>query len=277
MHSHLGDKFRKFLDDQLRAIEDTKVKIKKRKGLISFMRIFPVFSASIEDMLVDAGDLDIRDTVNTAYARINRSMFDSLKVIARENPVANTTATMGDPEDKEALNYQILLIENMYHYKDTVETHGNPVLEEWKGKADAEMAEHMALYTSAVVRRPLGKLLDFLESTETLITSLPPATPRSSIAARASHSRSVAKAALSHYEPEKLRKGIKELKKRVQKHFGEEGDANHNRALVQAMWGKCERFYEDVEDRVMRVGREVYEGDVAPEWTRADVVGAFRR
>jgi ubiquitin C-terminal hydrolase len=42
LHSNLEGKFKKFVDEQLRAIEDTKVKINKRKGVISFFRIFPL-------------------------------------------------------------------------------------------------------------------------------------------------------------------------------------------------------------------------------------------
>src|SRR5262249_32063933 len=104
--------------------------------------------------------------------RINKAMFESLKVIARENPSAQTTGA--DPGDKEALNYRILLIENMNHYVEEVDTHSNPVLEDWKQNAAREMNEHMTLYVGAVIRRPLGKLLDFLESTESLMNSRQP-------------------------------------------------------------------------------------------------------
>jgi hypothetical protein len=86
LHAKLIGLFTKFLDEQIRAIEDTKVKIKKRKGVIAFIRIFPFFSAALEGMLAQAGDLEVRETVNNAYVRINKAMFESLKVIARENP-----------------------------------------------------------------------------------------------------------------------------------------------------------------------------------------------
>ncbi len=35
--------FEKFISDQVKAIEDTRVTIKKRTGILSFMKIFPVF------------------------------------------------------------------------------------------------------------------------------------------------------------------------------------------------------------------------------------------
>lgn len=158
----------KFIDDQIRAIEDTKVKIKKRKGVIAFMRIFPNFAISVENIYSGATRgapmthdlMEVRAMIDSAYERINQAMWASLKHIARESP------TMGgqqgaDPEDKEVLNYHILLIENMNHYIEEVDDGGkeDAVLTRWKGKALLERAEHLDEYVKRVVRRPLGKVL----------------------------------------------------------------------------------------------------------------------
>jgi hypothetical protein len=163
IHERLKSLFSRFLDEQIRAIEDTKVKIKKRKGVIAFMKTFPHFSIAIENMLPsssDGGDqLEIRRMVNDAYQRINKAMFESLKVIAKESPTVMGTQGQGDPEDKEALNYHILLIENMNHYMEEVDARPDTVLDYWKAKAQEEYNEHMNLYVDAVIRRPLGKLL----------------------------------------------------------------------------------------------------------------------
>ena len=173
--------FAKFVDDQIRAIEETKVKIHKRKGVIAFMRIFPHFSAAVENVFssVARADYDgqsesvaeVRRLVDDAYSRINRSMFDSLKVIAKESPTAGApgggthtaAARQGgadDPEDKEMLNYNVLLIENMNHYIEEVDDGGREgVLSEWRGRAMLERQEALEAYVGRVVRRPLGKLL----------------------------------------------------------------------------------------------------------------------
>jgi len=169
--TRLQNLFGKFIDEQIRAIEDTKVMIKKRKGVISFMRIFPHFSMSIENIFGNATrnappnpDLNsVRQVVDTAYERINQAMWVSLKQIARESPTvggANQGAG-ADPEDKEVLNYHILLIENMNHYIEEVDDGGREgsVLATWKGKALLERAEHLDEYVKRIVRRPLGKLL----------------------------------------------------------------------------------------------------------------------
>jgi hypothetical protein len=162
IHERLKGLFSRFLDEQIRAIEDTKVKIKKRKGVIAFMKTFPHFSIAIENMLTPTNDgeqLEIRRMVNDAYTRINKAMFESLKVIAKESPTVMGTQGQGDPEDKEALNYHILLIENMNHYVEEVDARSDTVLDFWKAKAQEEYREHMNLYVDAVIRRPLGKLM----------------------------------------------------------------------------------------------------------------------
>lgn len=273
-------KFKSFLADQLRCIEDTKVKIKKRKGVINFIRIFPNFSYNLESMLIAADDLDIRDLVNAAYVRIIKTMFDSLKVIARDNPSASTQGTsLADPEAKEALNYQILLIENFSHYINEVDTRDNPVLEDWKTKARDELDKHLTLYIGAVLRRPLGKLLDMLESTEARMANLSGNTPASSIATTPSHSKAKFKAVLANFDGKEIRSGIEVLRGRVQKHFShstEDKETSGGGKLVEDVLDALASAYAGVERRVAVVSREVYEGDANVEWTAEDVRAGFR-
>ncbi|KAI9717184.1 MAG: hypothetical protein M1812_004932 [Candelaria pacifica] len=274
--------FSRFLDEQIRAIEETKVKIKKRKGIITFMKKFPNFSTAIENMLppvAQNNDTDLRLLVNDAYSRLNKAMFESLKVIAKESPavMAGQGAQgqgAGDPEDKEALNYHILLIENMNHYIEEVDARDNGVLKIWKRSAAQEMHEHMELYLGAIIRRPLGKLLDFLESTESLLLAAPsPPT----IATRASHSRSTFKKILANHDNKEIRRGIDTLKKRIEKHFGDADDPALSRGLVQKVYKECESRYLDIGERAKRINDSVYEGQLEVEWKREDVSAAFRR
>jgi exocyst complex component 1 len=168
----------KFVEEQVRAIEDTKVRIKKRKGVIGFMKVFPPFSVAVENVFAtvakDDYDMhadsiaDVRKLVDDAYARINKAMFDSLKVIAKESPaMASQHLKPGDdPDDKEMLNYHILLIENMNHYIEEVDDGGREggVLAEWKARALGERLDAMDTYVASVIRRPLGSLLVSLTS-----------------------------------------------------------------------------------------------------------------
>ncbi|KAI1326568.1 exocyst complex component Sec3-domain-containing protein [Xylariaceae sp. FL0255] len=272
LNGSLESRFSKFVEEQIRAIEDTKVKIKKRKGVISFMRVFPHFSASIENMLSTTDTTSsVRRAVDREYERIIKSMFDSLKVIARENP-STLTNSGADPEDKEALNYHILLIENMNHFIEEVNTHGLEVLEDAKDTALEEMAEHMGLYINAVMRRPLGKLLEYLENLESQISS---GKAMTIIAAQPSNSKATFNKILSSYDGKEVRKGIEVLRKRVEKHFGDADDPSLSRDLVNRVNRECEKFYNDVEVRISTITTTVYGGDVLFEWPRAEVKMAF--
>ena len=201
LHEPLVVEFDKFVDEQVHAIEETKVKIKRRKGVTPFIKNFPNFSAMVESMLPSDDDigsmtestgsvqpasqkLAIRESIDSGYHRINKAMFESVKAIARDSPasggsgavsgagagagtgtgrsaaaITNLSTATGDPEDKAALKYHILIIENMNHYVEEVDEQGASVLRDWKAKAVAEMTEHLHLYLGAVIRRPLGKLL----------------------------------------------------------------------------------------------------------------------
>ncbi|KAL1836664.1 hypothetical protein VTJ49DRAFT_4804 [Mycothermus thermophilus] len=320
LHGNLEAKFKKFVDDQVRAIEETKVKIKKRKGVIHFIRIFPHFTTAVENMLSasDASSLPVRRMVDREYDRILKSMFDSLRVIARENPAlgassaavassaASTltaaTSTQADPEDKEALNFHILLIENMNHFLEEVPNPtGREVLSDWRDAAQRELAEHLQLYLQAVMRRPLGRLLDHLENVEAQLAS--GKTP-GQIAAQPSNSKQVFNKVLGQYDGREVRKGVEALRKRVEKHFGGDEESSSdssssllsvggggaggagggggsgsgnstNVALVNRVLKECEKFYGEVEMRIGKVTTEVYGGDVLFEWPRAEVRGAF--
>jgi hypothetical protein len=268
--------FNRFVDEQIRGIEDTKVKVNKRKGVISFMRVFPNFSTAVENMLANsvAETCDIRISVNDAYDRINRAMWESLKFIAKEAPgqPPGVAASAGDPEDKEVLNYHILLIENMNHYVEEVDVHSLPVLERWADRARQDFDEHMKLYLDAVIHRPLGKLLDFIQSVESL-----QANGTADIATRASHSRMVAKKVLSSYDAKEIKRGVDMLKKRVEKHFGDADDPGLSRSLVLKVIRECEIRYENAWDRTRRIIDTVYEGQLEMEWRKEDAVTVFRK
>ncbi|PWY82903.1 hypothetical protein BO70DRAFT_361818, partial [Aspergillus heteromorphus CBS 117.55] len=275
LHTRLLGLFNRFVDEQIRGIEETKVKVNKRKGVISFMRVFPHFSTAIENMLLQEF-YDVRVNVNEAYDRINRAMWESLKFIAKEAPGQPTgaAATTGDPEDKAILNYHILLIENMNHYIEEVDVRGLPVLVRWRDRAHEDMQEHLKLYLDSVIHRPLGKLLEFIESVESMLaTGMSP----TDIAIRPSHSRSVAKKVLATYDAKEIRRGIEMLKKRVEKHFGDADDPGLSRSLVQKVLRACEGRFEEAYDRTRRVVDTVYEGQLELEWRKEDSMAMFQK
>lgn len=283
----LTKKVKAFVDTQITAIENTKIKTTKRRGVMAFVRIFPTFVASVEGMLqpADSGaDIgrdvaapETRGTVDDAYERLVSAMFRSLDSIAKEvpNPASGT-----DPEDKEKLNAEILLIENCWHLSTDLAADPsllrNPVLAACRQKADTSMRTHRARYLNAVIRRPLGRLLDFLEGLEA----------DRSKSGQATYGRSAFKKVLSSYDAKTVRRDIEQLKRRVEKHFGGEAAADdqsqyssgqgHAR-LVGEMLAECEARYVDVLERTEGAVRDVYAGELEIGFSKVDVGGAFRR
>ena len=318
IHGKLIGMFGRFVDEQVRAIEYTKIKLTKRRGTIGFMKIFPLFSNAIENILAASGrdklpmaSLPVFDMVNDAYSKILRAMFDSLRTIAQDAP-SNTSTTgfstfhlhnHADPEDKEALNYHILMIENMNHYIDSVDYAGNTVLIEWTDRAQTQFKQHMGQYVDAVIRRPLGKALDFVESSELILkptsaamrtpltgssigTSNRPSTPVANSplpnggqAAAGLQPRSLVKKVLSAHDSKEIRKGVDLLKKRIEKHFGEGDEVDISQKLMEKVNRECEGKFLETRERLVRVLREGYAGDggLEVEFSKADVEGAFRK
>jgi len=293
LHDRLTGLFRKFVDEQVKAIEETKVKVKKRKGVISFMRTFPLFTGVVETMIpkefAHQEAPEVRFIVNDAYTKLLKAMWESLNFIAKDNPasagsgpaVHSTAPTSGDPEDKEALNYHVLLIENMNHYLEEVDTHRNVVLEDWAERASRDLLTHLTQYTDAVIRRPLGKWLDFLESTEALMKTTD---SYASIANKPSHSRSAAKKILAAYDVKEVRKGVDTLKKRIEKHFGDADDlsttaaaSTSSKSLVSRVFDECGTRYAHAHDRMKTVIERVYDSSLEIDWRKEDVVTMFRR
>jgi len=105
---------------------------------------------------------------------------------------------------------------------------------------------------------------DFTESLDHLLGLLPDTGNPSSLASRASSSKSVFKKLLSTNDSKELRRGIDLLRKRVEKHFGEADDPGISRGLVGKVWKACEERYIAIAKRVDEIGREVYDGEGLP-------------
>jgi exocyst complex component 1 len=223
----------------------------------------------------------IRFVLDDAYAKILKAMWESLNFIAKDNPASGSggaqggAPTSGDPEDKEALNYHILLIENMDHFVEEVDVQKINVLEEWKERALHDMYKHLTQYLDAVIRRPMGRWLDFLESTEALMKANE---SYSAIASRPSHSRSSAKKVLAHYDLKEVRKGVETLKKRVEKHFGDVDDpSSTSKSLITRVFDECAARYAHSHDRMKAVVDSVYDGNLEIEWRKEEVSALFKR
>lgn len=102
------------------------------------------------------------------------------------------------------------------------------------------------------------------------------------ITSRPTYSRKAARNLLSQYDVKEVKRGIDQLRGRIDKHFGHGDDESISRTLVVLVCRECEAAYDGTLGRVDAMIREFYpnaEGEKAVEceFSRADVQAGFRR
>lgn len=263
----------RFIDAQLRAIKDLKVTSKKRKGIVPVFEIFPDFVERIEVQLystdsgeIDPAHLDIRATINESYEQLSKAMFDSVRTLASSTSM--TSQGLVDPEDKEALNYHILMVQNMHQYLETLQSRDNPILESFKLRAQENYNEHLNAYTRQIILRPIGRLHEFTEAVEKQIKMQEDPTTKSAF------SPTSLKRLLGDYDERDIRKGISAMWKRVDKHFSD--DEGSITGLLPVIWRSTQIEYMSVIDRFLAILQDKYP-QVHVDWTRQSITTAFAK
>lgn len=289
LHDRLVGLFHKFIDDQVKAIDDSKLKASKRKGILLFMRRFPLFASAVENMMpteepnqLHHESLETRFLVNSAYSKILKTIWDCLnKFTFHESTTTGVLHNNALTEEKALLNHHILLIENMNHYIEEVDTHHNVVLDEWSEKAAHDLSTNLTAYTRMVVHRPMEKWMDFVDSTEVAMRNT---SDYATITSKTTHNRKTARDMLRGYDATIVRKGIETLKRRIEKHFGDvdEGSvgAVTNKGLVGRVFEECSLQYTHMYDMMQSIIETVYAGndkDLEIGWKKEEVVALFKR
>ncbi|KAI9092400.1 exocyst complex component Sec3-domain-containing protein [Phlyctochytrium arcticum] len=213
--------FDKFLEDQVRGIDEVKVTFKKRSGILSFIRVFPHFVDRMERCL--NGSSGAASTmVHAAYAKVVRAMLETLDAMAQQ--VASDPKAQAD--DKEHLNIHILHVENMHHFYSEIRARKVPHLDVYVKQAKAAYDVHLDAYCKVVIRKPLGKLFDFFEGIETLLKTNTP----EEVNYHLQYNKAALKEVVKKHPGKEVKKGLETLYKRVEKHYTDE------EGLLQVVW-----------------------------------------
>jgi hypothetical protein len=109
----------------------------------------------VEKML-STWDGSSRKLVDKAYARIIKSMFDTLEAEAQQTIQAENKNNV---DEKDSLNKHILIVENMHHFHSEIRAKKIPSLDSFVKQAKILYDINLESYGKVVVRKPLGKLL----------------------------------------------------------------------------------------------------------------------
>ncbi|KAJ6519655.1 exocyst complex component sec3 subunit [Mycena sanguinolenta] len=272
-HTRLKGLFDRHINEQIKGVEQTKLTSKKRKGVVHFVKHFPIYIGLVESQLIGADALEVRSTVDAAYDRIVQSMFESLKQMAKMD---------GEGEDKGQLNFHVILIENMHHFvAETSQIEIGSVTTFLK-RAEAIYDENLSAYVKIVLRRPFGKLIDYFEGVERLLKTTAP----SEISTNPSYNKSALKKVVKEYNAKDVRKHVDALFKRVEKHFTEASEKTTTEesggiapgTVMVGVWKACEEeLLRITELMAKRISQCYADSGVTLDYSAADVEGAFRR
>ncbi|KAI9327547.1 exocyst complex component Sec3-domain-containing protein [Obelidium mucronatum] len=225
--------FERFVDEQIKGIEETKVTFRKRQGILPFIRTFPKFVDHMEKC-VDGTSLpqgQARTVVSNAYSRIVKCIFDTLEAMAKDQ---NDGKGESKTDDKESLNVHILTIENMHHFHSEIRARKIAGLEQFVKASKVLYDVNVEAYIKIVIRKPLGKLLEFFENVENLLKSNAPEEVSFHL-----HKVSL-RDVLKKYPGKEIKKGLEQLYKKVEKSFTateeEAGTNSHSGSLLQVVW-----------------------------------------
>lgn len=267
----------RLIDEQLHAVEHTPLALKKRKGIVPFVRSFAPFVQRIEAQLVDADDLPVRTTINEAYERIARAMFTLLQSLS-------SAGAVGADDDKGQLHHLVVLLENTHHLHTRIQPGlpPNAALLQVREQAKAMYAHALRGYVQTVLRRPLGKMIDFGNGIDALLQT----TPANEVTLHSAYSKSSAKKLVREYTAKDLRKAVEAMSKRVQKHFADDDDAGTAGApvaldrdelaeVLSQVWRASEDAFARETDRFLRILKTCYNDALHVDYTSQDVRRPF--
>ncbi|KAG0237832.1 hypothetical protein BGW42_008453 [Actinomortierella wolfii] len=259
LYTKLTALFDKYIEDQLKLIEETKHKT-KRKGILPFMRTFPRYAERMESLLEGHEDStpESRKLITQSYDRLIRAMFESTESVAKETL---------DFDDKEQGSH-VVNIENMHHFFSELRSRKVQGLDNYIKYAKASYDRHLDIYVHAMVRRSMGKLLDFFDGVEGLIKTK----ATEDVAFHLSYNKHALKKVVSGFPANTIRKDLSYLYKKVEKHFASDGEGG----LVGIAWRGIEEEFIRQHNRFTRLIQTCYpDAGVSLDFTMQDLLGLF--
>ncbi|KAJ1853681.1 hypothetical protein LPJ73_002599 [Coemansia sp. RSA 2703] len=212
--------FQSYVSEQARAIEATKFTTKKRVGALPFARIFPKFIAHIEGLIGETG-YSARAIADSAYSRISRLIFDTLESLLREAERHAQRNVDDKDAQKEQLNTHVLLLENMFVMVTGLQAykaHGCrsyfvPTLDSYLDHAQIVQRKVTRAYIRDVLARPMGRLISFFDAVDKCLAANKDPLQTQNLG------KSQLKKVIQAHSNSNMRENIKQLYKRVEKHF----------------------------------------------------------
>ncbi|KDN37950.1 hypothetical protein K437DRAFT_240402 [Tilletiaria anomala UBC 951] len=281
LYLRLTNTLEKLIAEQIKNIEQTRLSSKKRKGVLHFVKVLPLFVERVEAQLVNSEMLNIRGVINGYYQQLSHACFEALQAMAK---MALTNASSGGNDDEKGVLYsQILLLENTHYLDVELRKVSSSALSQIVRRAESMFNDSLGCYVASVLRRPFGKLMDFGDAVDLLLRS----TPANEITFHAAYSKSAFKRLAKENTSKDVRKNVETLSKRVQKHFAADDDelsvvpgaavaVDACEDVMVQVWRSCEAGAAKELDRFARILKDVLpDGSVTIEITMQEIRRLF--
>nr|CAG4643786.1 EOG090X02H9 [Lepidurus arcticus] len=221
--------FDRFMQAQLKSIQESKPPRKNRCGILSFVANFAEFANTAEDIFKGS---DRRVDLDKWYVRLVREMFEVIPRLANEH-------SKTPPE--------VIKMENYHRLHAMFSELKIAVLEGERKEAKQKYSEALNAYVVQYFGRPLERLNHFFDGVQAKVAQ---GVKESEVGYQVMFSKQELRKVISMYPGKEVKKGLDALYKKVEKHLSEES------TLLQVVWREMQDLficqYKALEDMIER-------------------------
>ncbi|XP_035207311.1 exocyst complex component 1-like [Stegodyphus dumicola] len=221
--------FDKFMQSQIRSIEEAKVSKKSKCGILPFVSNFETFASQAEKIFKNS---DRRTDLDRWYSKLVKVMFDEVVKVSLEHSKT--------PQE-------VVQMENFHHLFTVLFQLKIPCLETERKDAKQKYNDALQAYVTQYFGRPLEKLNLFFEGVQNKVAQ---GVKENEIGYHLAFSKQELRKVIKEYPGKEVKKGLESLYKKVEKHLCEEEN------LLQVVWHSMQdefiRQYKYIESLIER-------------------------
>ncbi|KAJ4437527.1 GTP-Rho binding exocyst subunit [Periplaneta americana] len=221
--------FDRFMQAQLKSIEETKVNRKSKCGILSFVANFEDFAKTAEAIFKNT---DRRTDLDKWYTKLVGAMFEAIPRNAAEH---------------HKTPQEVVKMENFHHLYALLSELKIGVLDGLRKEAKQKYSDALKAYVTQYFGRPLEKLNLFFEGVQAKVAQ---GVKQSEISYQMAYSKQELRKVIREYPAREVKKGLDNLYRKVEKHLCEQEN------LLQVVWRAMqEEFiqqYKYIEELIQR-------------------------
>ncbi|XP_033743453.1 exocyst complex component 1-like isoform X1 [Pecten maximus] len=202
--------FDRFIQNQIRAIQECRVAKKTKCGIISFVHTFEDFANQAESIF--RGTENRHAHLDKSYVTLVAVIFEQIARIASEHPKTPR---------------EVVMMENFHHMFSVLSALKIPCLENDRKEAKQTYQDNLYQYTTHLLGRPMEKLHVFFDGVQNRVAS---GVKPEEVGYQLAFSKQELRKVIKEYPGKEVKKSLEHLYKKVEKQLCEEEN------LLQVTW-----------------------------------------